>query len=317
MPRYLLQRILTSIPLLLGVSIILFGLIRLAPGGPLAAYAFVPDMDVEQLEAIEDNLGLNDPAYIQYFRWLQGIVTGDWGFSYTDGRPVTQVVFEKLPNTLQLTGAALLIAILVGVPAGIFTATRAKKGMRYLADLISMAAVSLPTFWVGLMVILIFAGQLRIIPTGGMSTIGKDFSLADRLWHLAAPALVLSTGRMAEWMRYTHASLVEIMVQDYIRVARSKGLRERLTIYKHAMPNLMVTLATLLGLSLPSLVAGALITEEVFSWPGNGRLLVQSLIARDYPVIMGSLMLIALLVVAGNLLADILYGFLDPRIRYD
>lgn len=317
MAKYLLNRLITSIPLLLGVSIILFALIHLAPGGPTAAYALSPNMDLQQLKEIEKSLGLNDPVYIQYFKWLKGIITGNWGFSYIDGRPVTQVVFEKLPNTLQLTIAALMIAIVIGVPIGIFTATRAGKGIRYLVNLVSMAAVSLPTFWVGLMVILVFAGQLRWIPSGGMFTIGSDATLMDRLWHLIAPALVLATARIAEWMRYTHSNMVEIMIQDYIRVARSKGMRERVIIIRHAIPNLSVTLATLLGLSLPSLVAGALITEEVFSWPGNGRLLVQSLIQRDYPVVMGSMMLIALLVVAGNLLSDILYGFIDPRVRFD
>jgi peptide/nickel transport system permease protein len=296
---------------------ILFGIIRLAPGGPLAAYVFVPDLDIEQLEEIKEGLGLNDPIHVQYFRWIKGILSGDWGYSYTDGRPVTEVVGERLPKTIQLTGASLLISILCGVSSGIFSATRASKGMRYFINLISMGAVSLPTFWVGLMVILVFAGKLHWIPTGGMSTIGMDFSLKDRLWHLAAPALVLATGSTASWMRYTNSSMVEIMLQDYIRVARAKGLRENLVIMRHGIRNLLVTLATLFGLSLPSLVTGALITEEVFSWPGNGRLMVQSLIQRDYPVVMGNLMLIALLVILGNLIADLLYGLLDPRVVLD
>ncbi len=313
--RYLLRRILTSIPLLLGVSMILFGIIHLTPGGPLASYVFIPDLSPEQLEAIKDSMGLNRPVYVQYFYWLKGVLQGDWGASYVDGRQVLTIVLEKLPNTLQLTISAFLIAILVGIPIGVFTATRAKKWLRYLVNLITMAAVSLPTFWVGLMVILIFAGSLRWIPTGGMSTIGVDFTLKDRLWHLIAPALVLATARIAEWMRYTQSNMVEIMIQDYIRVARAKGLNEWLIIIRHGFRNLLVTLATLFGLSLPSLVTGALITEEVFSWPGNGRLMVQSLIQRDYPVVMGNLMVIALLVITGNLISDILYGLLDPRVR--
>lgn len=317
MGRYLIQRLLTSIPLLLGISVILFGLIHLAPGGPMAAYAFVPELEVEQLEAIKESLGLNDPLHIQYLKWLRGVVTGQWGYSYADGRAVTQVILERLPNTIQLTLASFLIAIGIGVPVGVFTATRAGRGARYAANFFTMAAVSMPTFWVGLMVILFFAGTLRLIPSGGMYTIGTPFSIGDRLRHLVAPATVLATARLASFARYTHSSMVEVMLEDYIRTARAKGLAEKVVVYRHALKNVMITLVTLLGLSLPALFSGALITEAVFAWPGNGRLLVSSLVRRDYPLVMGNFMLIALLVVAGNLLADLAYGFLDPRIRYD
>lgn len=175
----------------------------------------------------------------------------------------------------------------------------------------------MPTFWVGLMVILVFAGELRLIPSGGMKSIGEPFSIADRLRHLIAPAIVLATARLASFSRYTHSSMVEVMLEDYIRVARAKGLSERVVVLRHGLRNVMITLVTLMGLLLPALFAGALITEAVFSWPGNGRLLVDSLVRRDYPLVMGNFMVIALLVVMGNFLADLAYGILDPRIRYD
>ncbi len=317
MGRYLVQRLITSIPLLLGISLILFGLIHLAPGGPMAAYAFVPNLTQDQVEAIKDSLGLNDPLYVQYLKWLQGVLTGDWGYSYTDGRPVAEIIFERLPNTLQLTGASFIIAIGIGIPIGIFTATRAGKTVRYGVNFVTMGAVSMPTFWVGLMVILIFAGELRLIPSGGMKSIGEPFSITDRLRHLIAPAIVLATARLASFSRYTHSSMVEVMLEDFIRTARAKGLSERVVVFRHGLRNVMITLVTLMGLLLPALFSGALITEAIFAWPGNGRLLVDSLVRRDYLLVMVNFRVIALLVVMGNFLADLAYGILDPRIRYD
>ena len=316
MGQYLIRRLLTSIPLLLGISVLGFVILHLAPGGPMAVYAFAPNVDVKQLERIEEMFGLKEPLHIQYLKWLRGLISGQWGYSYRDGRPVTVVILERVPNTIQLTLASFVIALCVAIPAGILTATRAGSIIRYATNALAMTAVSIPTFWLGLMVILFFAGRLRLVPSGGMYTIGAPFSLLDRLRHLIAPALVLATPRIAEWLRFTHSSMVEVMLEDYIRTARAKGLRARVILYRHALRNVMIVLVTLLGLSLPSLVSGALITEVVFSWPGNGRLLVESMLRRDYPVVMGNLMIIALLVVVGNLFADVAYGFLDPRVRY-
>jgi peptide/nickel transport system permease protein len=317
MGRYLIRRLLMSIPLLLGISLILFLVIHLAPGGPMAIYAFDPDIDPEHLARIEERLGLNDPLHIQYLKWLRGVVTGEWGYSYRDQRPVTEVVLERFPNTVQLTLTSFIIAIGIAFPVGILTATRVgASGIRYIISALTLVLVSLPTFWLGLMAILLFAEKLRLIPTGGMYTIGAPFSWVDRLHHLLPPAVVLATPRVASWMRFTHSGMVEVMQEDYIRTARAKGLAERTVVYRHALRNVMITLVTLLGLSLPALFSGALITEVIFSWPGNGRLLVDSMVRRDYPVMMGNFMIIALFVVGGNLLADITYGYLDPRIRY-
>jgi peptide/nickel transport system permease protein len=314
---YLVRRLLMSVLVLFGISIVAFSMIHLAPGGPTAIYAVSPNFDARQLERIEELLGLNDPLHIQYVKWLRGVLVGEWGFSYRDGRPVTEVILERVPNTVELTLVSLIVAIGLGVPVGIFTASRAGTISRWIANMLTMTAISMPTFWLGLMVILLFAERLRVIPSGGMFTIGAEFSLADRLHHLIAPALVLGTPSVATWWRYTHSGMVEVMLEDYVRTARAKGLSERIVTYRHALKNVLITLVTLAGLSLPTLFSGALVTEAVFAWPGNGRLLVESLVRRDYPVVMGNFMVITLLVVAGNLLADISYALVDPRVRFE
>jgi peptide/nickel transport system permease protein len=314
---YLTRRLLMGVLVLFGLSIIAFTMMHLAPGGPTAVYAVCPNFDARQLERIEELLGLNEPAVVQYVKWLRGVLIGEWGVSYRDGRPVTQVIFERVPNTVTLTFSSMVVAIGVGVPVGIFTAARAGTISRWIANMLTMIAVSMPTFWTGLMVILLFSERLGLIPSGGMFTVGADFSIADRLRHLIAPALILGTPSIATWWRYTHSGMVEVMLEDYVRTARAKGLSERVITYGHALKNVLITLVTLAGLEMPRLFSGALVTEAVFAWPGNGRLLVESLIRRDYPVVMGNFMVIALLVVVGNLLADIAYGFVDPRVRVD
>jgi peptide/nickel transport system permease protein len=314
---YLVRRLLMSVLVLFGISILAFSMIHLAPGGPTAIYAVSPNFDARQLERIEALLGLNDPLHIQYIKWLRGVLVGEWGYSYRDGRPVTGVILERVPNTVELTLASMIVAIGLGVPVGIYTAARAGTVARWIANMLTMTAISMPTFWLGLMVILIFAEQLRLIPSGGMFTIGRQFSLADRLRHLIAPALVLGTPSIATWWRYTHSGMVEVLLEDYVRTARAKGLSERIVTYRHALKNVLITLVTLAGLSLPNLFSGALVTEAVFAWPGNGRLLGESLVRRDYPVVMGNFMVIAVLVVAGNLLADVAYALVDPRVRFD
>jgi len=314
---YLVRRLLLSVLVLFGISVIAFSMIHLSPGGPTAIYAVSPNFDARQLERIEELLGLNDPLHIQYIKWLKGVLTGEWGFSYRDGRPVAEVILERLPNTVELTMASLIISIGVGVPVGIFTAARAGTVARWIANMLTMTAISMPTFWLGLMVILVFSERFGMIPSGGMFTIGAEFSLWDRLHHLLAPALVLGTPSIATWWRYTHSGMVEVMLEDYVRTARAKGLSERMVTYRHALRNVLITLVTLAGLSLPNLFSGALVTEAVFAWPGNGRLLVESLVRRDYPVVMGNFMVIALLVVLGNLIADLSYALVDPRVRFE
>lgn len=314
MGRYILRRLLGAIPLLLGISVLLFVLIHLPPGGPADIYAGSPTASAADLARMNENLGLNDPLPVQYVKWLRGMVTGDWGVSYRDGRPVTTAILERLPATLQLMVTSLVIALALAVPIGIYTATRATRLPRYVINVLTMLGISVPTFWTGLMVIMFFAGNLGWIPSGGR---GRTGDLLSQAHHLLAPALVLALVSMAGFARYIHSSMIEVMNEDYIRTARAKGLRHRTVVWRHAFRNASVPVITLLGLEIPRLFSGALVTEVVFSWPGIGRLITESILGRNYPVLMGAFMLSAFLAVIGNLIADICYGLVNPQIRYD
>ena len=318
MGRFLIRRLLQAIPTLLAVSVVIFAVIHLAPGGPMAIYATNPNVDQAELERIEARLGLKDPLPIQYVKWLSGMVTGDWGISYKFGRDVKEVLGERLWNSVQLVAASLLIALIFSIPFGIFSALNRNRGVQYASNAIAMLGVSIPTFWLGMVVLLLFSVKTRIIPTGGMMTIGLEgFQPWDRLRHLIPPAAVLATLYIAGWSRYVRSSMLEVSCQDYIRTARAKGLKERAVTNRHALKNALLPLITLIGLQAGRLIGGAMITEVVFAWPGMGRLLAESLSGRDYPVLMASFMLMSILVIVGNLAADIGYGVVDPRIRLE
>ena len=316
MRTFLIRRLLAAIPTLGAVSIIIFLLLHAAPGGPMAVYANNPSVDPEDLKRLEQSLGLHDPYPVQYVKWLGSMLSGNWGVSYKYARPVSALLGERIVATLQLVAVSLLIAAAIAVPLGVLGAT-ARPAVQRVVGAVSMVGVSVPTFWLGILVLLLLSVKVRLLPSGGMASIGADFSLADRLWHLAAPAAVLATLEIAGWSRYLRSMLLESLRQDYIKTARAKGLAEPGVVLRHALRNALLPLITLLGLQGGRLVGGALITETVFSWPGMGRLLVESLAARDYPVLMAAFMLMSALVIAGNLAADLTYGVADPRIRLD
>lgn len=315
MGSYAAQRLLQGLIVLLAVSVVMFGLIHLAPGGPMAMYASGANADPLQMERIERQLGLRDPLPVQYARWFTAMLSGNWGVSYRDGQPVTRVVGERLGATIYLMGAALALALAIAVPLGVLGAVARRRPVRALLSVLSITGMSIPTFWLGLMILVVFALQLRWIPTGGMGAGDASAGPLDSLRSVVAPALVLATLNIAAWSRYLRSSLLEVLGQDYVRTARSKGLSGARVLYRHALKNALLPLVTLLGLEAPRLVGGALVTEVVFSWPGIGRLMTQSLLSRDYPVLMATFLLMALLVVLGNLLADLAYGWADPRIR--
>jgi peptide/nickel transport system permease protein len=284
----------------------------------MAMYAMAPNVDQAELDRIEERLGLNDPLPIQYVRWLKGMLVGDWGLSYKFGRKVTAVLSDRIWPSIQLVSASLIIALVFSVPLGVFSALYRNRFVQYIANAGAMLGVSVPTFWLGLVILLYFSVRIRIIPSGGMMTIGLEgVSLWDRLYHLLPPAAVLATMHLAGWSRYVRSSMLEVIGQDYIQTARSKGLAERVVIYRHALKNALLPLVTLVGLQGGRLIGGAMITEVVFAWPGMGRLLAESLSGRDYPVLMASFMMMSVLVVFGNLLADVCYGVIDPRIRLE
>ena len=317
MTRYVIRRLLLAVPTLLAVSIILFGLIHLAPGGPMAIYASSPSADPKELAAIETRLGLRDPLPVQYAKWLEGMVTGNWGLSYKYDRTVSAVVGERVAPTLELMAASLLIAAILAIPLGVLSAVSRRRWVQYLASIFSMLGISIPTFWLGMMILLALSLRMGVIPSGGMETIGLGFNLGDRLVHLIAPACVLATLQIAGWSRYVRSSMLEAISQDFVRTARAKGLSEWVVIFSHALRNALLPLITMIGLQGGQLLGGAMVTEVVFSWPGMGRLMSDSLAGRDYPVLMAVFMLMAILVVLGNLVADIGYALADPRIRLD
>jgi peptide/nickel transport system permease protein len=296
----------------------MFGIVHLAPGGPMAMYATDPNVDQAELERIEERLGLNDPLPIQYVKWLKGMLTGDWGLSYKFGRKVSAVLGDRIWPSIQLVAVSLVIALVFSIPFGIFSALYRNRFVQYISNTVAMLGVSIPTFWLGMVILLVFSVRIRIIPSGGMMSIGVEgVNVWDRLYHLAPPAAVLATLHIAGWSRYVRSSMLEVIGQDYIRTARSKGLAERTVVYRHALKNALLPLITLVGLQGGRLIGGAMITEVVFAWPGMGRLLAESLSGRDYPVLMASFMLMSVLVVAGNIMADLGYGIVDPRIRLE
>lgn len=316
MGKYLLARSLQNLVLLVLVSIIGFGVLHLAPGGPLAQFALVPGMSQADIARIAHQMGLDRPLPLQYWEWLSRLLTGDWGRSYRDSQPVLAVIGSHLGATLELMVAATLIAVLLGTWIGVMGAIRRYSFFDYLATIGAMVALSIPTFWFGLITIYLFSVELGWLPAGSRYTVG-DASFLDYLHHLIGPSLVLALVTIAIWSRYMRSSMLDVINQDYIRTARAKGLPERIVLVHHAIRNALLPMITIAGLQLPTLLSGALVTETVFTWPGMGRLFLDSLGYRDYPVVMGILVFSAILVLVGNLLADLLYAVADPRIRLD
>src|SRR5579875_2811928 len=314
MGRFLLHRLGQNAILLWLVSVIGFGVLHLAPGGPLAQFALTPGLTQADLARIAHQMGLDRPLPLQYWEWFHRIVLGDWGRSYRDSQPVLAVIGSHLFATFELMVSSTLIAVLLGTWVGVIGAIRRYSIFDYLATIGAMIALSIPTFWFCLVVIYIFSVNLAWLPAGNLFTIG-DGSFIDYVWHLIAPALVLALVTIAIWSRYMRSSMLEVTGQDYIRTARAKGLSERRVLIAHALRNAWLPMITIAGLQLPTLLSGALVTETVFTWPGMGRLFLDSIGYRDYPMVMGVLMFSALLVLIGNLIADLLYSIADPRIR--
>lgn len=314
MLRFLVNRILQGCVLILIVSMIGFAVINLAPGGPLSQYAMTPGMSQADLDRIAHQMGLDRPLVIQYLDWLVNMLSGDWGRSYRDQSPVLDVVWRHLGATLLLMGSSTAIAIALGTMVGVLGALKRYSVFDYMATVGAMIALSIPTFWFGLVAIFIFSLELGWLPAGSMYTVG-DQSLGDYLIHLIMPSLVLALVNVAIWSRYMRTATLDVMHQDFVRTARAKGLPRWRIVSAHIVRNALIPMITLAGLQLPTIIGGALVTETVFTWPGLGRLFIDSLGYNDYPVIMGLLMFSAILTVIGNFLADIGVALADPRIR--
>ena len=311
---YILTRLGQSVLLLLLVSVVTFVIIREAPGMP-AVLVNPEGASAAEVEQGMRNLGLDDPLAVQYLRWLGNAVRGELGDSYQQKQPVVGLILERLPATLLLSGVALLVAVVIAIPLGIISAIKPYSAIDYAATLVSFIGVSIPVFWFGIMLIILFSVQRGWFPSGGMYTLGAPFSLEDRLRHLILPVIVLSSIPMAQLMRFVRSGVRAEFKQDYVRVARGKGLREAVVLWRHGVRNAMIPVITIFGLLLPATVSGAPVTESLFAWPGMGRLAVDAAFQRDYPLIMGVTLFISVLVILTNLAVDIAYAYLDPRIK--
>lgn len=315
MGQYLIRRLLQTIPILLGVSVIIFFIVHLTPGDPFT-YLIGPKADPALRQKLIQEMGFNDPLPLQYVRWLKTTLSGNLGYSLHTGQPVTQMLRDAIPNTLILTGAAFVIGLLLAIPIGVISATRQYSLVDYGVTTFAFIGISLPSFFSALLMVYFFAVKWPIFPMNQMWTPGKEKTIWDMLYHLVLPAVTLGLRDMASYMRFTRSSMLEVLRQDYVRTARAKGLSERLVVYKHALRNSLIPVITLLGFSLPALFGGAIIIETIFTWPGMGLLSFKAVGNRDYSVLMTTNMLFAILIIIGNLVADVLYAIADPRIRY-
>lgn len=317
MTKYIIKRVLQAIPLLIIITIIAFIIQNLAPGDPV--YMFIDPESAKHIDlnALRHRLGLDLPIYARYFVWLKNLIRLDLGNSFIEGTPVIKMIGDRLSATVILALVAMVFSFLVAIPAGILSALKKNTIVDYFFSTISFIGVSIPSFWFGLMLILLFSLKLGWLPSGGMRENFDQFLWPDRIKHIIMPAFVLGTGAMASKMRYMRSSMLEAIGQDYVRTARSKGLAERIVILKHTLRNALLPIITLLGMLLPGLVGGAAIVETIFAWPGIGRMSVLANFSRDYPVLMGTTLVSSILVILGNLIADILYAVADPRIKYN
>ncbi len=322
---YILKRLLQAIPLLLGIITVTFFIVRLAPGDPMDIYLEAEgqgQIDPQVIELLRQKYGLDQPIHIQYVKWVANVARGDLGESFRYRRPVSQLLAEAIPYTLQLTILAVLLDALVGISLGIISAVKQYSALDKVVTLGSLIIYAIPGFWLALMLVLVFSVNLGWLPTSQTRSMDYDFlsfwgKLLDRLWHLVLPVFVLGVASAAGTARYMRNRLLEVLNEEYVLSARARGFRERVVILKHALRNALIPIVTIYGLALPFLLGGAVIIETIFAWPGMGRMAVEAVSGRDYPLIMATTTVAAVLTVLGNLLADITYVSVDPRVSYD
>ena len=313
MTRFLVRRVITSLPVFLLMTVIVFMLIRLVPGDPIDVMYGSEGMDAVRRAALAHDLGLDQPVVMQYLKWLGRALTGDLGMSYRAQMPVLKLIFQRLPATIWLSLAALLFSVIIAIPMGIISAVKRNSWADFGAMIFAIFGISLPQFWSGIMLVLIFAIWLKWLPSIGYISPTENFG--EFLRHLLLPAVTLGWSLAGTTTRLTRSSLLEELGRDYVRTARGKGLSERIVLWGHALRNALIPTVTMIGLQLAFLIGGAVVVEVVFAWPGIGLLVVDSIFARDYPVVQGVILIIAVMVVVVNILVDIVYTQLDPRIR--
>jgi peptide/nickel transport system permease protein len=342
---YILRRLVQTVGLLFILSILLFALVNAAPGGPISAYGGRRPRP-EKVEQLKRQFGLDQPLPLQYVFWLvgndwtqidsdgdgindeagsrKGILRGDFGFSYRTRQPVLEEIGLRLPNTITLMGITMLAALAIAIPLGIYSAIKQYSVFDFFATTFSFAGQAIPEFWLGLLLIIIFYATLKnpwtgepLLPSGGISSLDGGFSLSDRLAHLVLPVLTGALGWIAWYSRFLRSSLLEILPLNYLRSARARGLAEKTVIFKHALSNALIPIVTLIALDLPYIFTGAVLVESIFAWPGMGRLYYQAAVERDYPLLLAVLIIGAGFIILCNLIADVLYAYLDPRVRYE
>jgi len=325
MIRYILKRLVQAIPLLLGIATVTFFIVHMAPGDPMDFYLeqrYDRNIDPELIELIRQKYGLDQPLHVQYVKWLGNLLQGDLGESFVHRRPVSALLAETIPYTLLLTVLALLVDALVGIFLGILSAVKQYSALDKTVTFSSLIIYSVPGFWLALMLVLVFSVHLGWFPTSQTRSFDYEFlswfgKLLDLAWHLVLPVFVLGIASAAGTARYMRSQLLEVLNEEYILAARARGLRERTVILKHAVRNALIPIVTIFGMSLPFLLGGAVVIETIFAWPGMGRLALSAVNARDYPVILATMMIAAVLTVLGNLLADVTYTLVDPRVSYE
>ncbi|WP_148550100.1 ABC transporter permease [Paraclostridium bifermentans] len=313
MKEKIIKRLLNMIPMLFFITIISFILMHLAPGDPLQAY-ISPDMNVEDIERIRESLGLNDPIIVQYFKWLFNTIQGNLGYSMVNSKPVLDLILERLGPTILLSGSALVISIMISIPVGLISGYKKNSIIDKSLNVVSYIGISIPSFWFAMILIYVFSIKLNIFPSVGMRTIGVDTTL-DLINHLILPVTVLSFYNLSVYIRYIRSSTIEQLKQDYVTTQYAYGASTKDILFKHVLKNTLLPVITIFGMSLPSIFTGAFITETIFGWPGMGQLGVNAIFGYDYPVVMGITLFSSAMLIIGNLIADILYAMVDPRIK--
>jgi len=313
MGKYIIRRIFDLLPTIFVVAVIVFIVTRMIPGDP-ASVMLGPQASVEDIEALREKLGLNESLFTQFFQYIGNLLQGNLGVSYTYNEPIMSLIMERFPNTVILAISALIIAVIIGIPAGIISAAKQNSLLDYSVMLVSLIGVSMPIFWLGVMLVLYFSVNLGWFPATGMGTLEEGF--IPYIKHLILPSITLATIPMATFARITRSSMLEVISHDYIKTARSKGISEFLVICKHAFKNALTPILTVLGMQISMMLGGAVLTETIFSWPGMGRLIVDAIDKRDFVVVQGTVLFIAVIFVIVNLLVDILYKVVNPRVNY-
>ena len=320
MTKYILKRLLTSLVVLFGISIIIFALIHLQPGNPYSTM-IDPNVSPEVVKEMLKKIGYYDPIYIKYFKWISRALTGDLGYSIYYGQPVLNIIGTRMSNTVLLASFSLLLSLIFGIGIGILSAIKKNTLFDHIVTVVSFIGLSIPAFFFGLILIKIFSFDLKLLPVSGMKTLGTDYTgikaVLDTLKHMILPGIVLAFLQSTAFIRYTRSAMIDVLDKEYITTARSKGLTINKAIFKHGFKNALIPIVTIFCLQIPFLFSGALLTETVFVWPGIGRLSYEAVLNRDYSLIMGILMILSIIILLSNLLADILYAIIDPRIRYD